>query len=198
MDHRTGTREMKWRSNDEDSAENWSTDAGRLTPWCWFAGTLFRGTARIETALQPVGRGILGGSRDSFHGPESPAAAAGSSMTTRSTSWPLRSPVSGSFGGWMFTARSAIPLRACDHGRAALACIPSERPGLHSRHRPRAIHDDDMLRDALMENLHRQQLDPLEEAAAYRRLLDDFGATTSDSRRRSAGPGRTSPTPSGC
>jgi ParB family chromosome partitioning protein len=34
-----------------------------------------------------------------------------------------------------------------------------------------------MLRDALMENLHRQQLDPLEEAAAYQQLLDDFGAT---------------------
>jgi ParB family chromosome partitioning protein len=37
--------------------------------------------------------------------------------------------------------------------------------------------DNDMLRDALIENLHRQQLDPLEEAAAYRQLLDDFGAT---------------------
>ncbi|WP_106396757.1 ParB/RepB/Spo0J family partition protein [Actinocorallia populi] len=37
--------------------------------------------------------------------------------------------------------------------------------------------DDDLLRDALMENLHRQQLNPLEEAAAYRQLLDDFGAT---------------------
>lgn len=37
--------------------------------------------------------------------------------------------------------------------------------------------DDDMLRDALMENLHRQQLNPLEEAAAYQQLLDDFGAT---------------------
>jgi ParB family transcriptional regulator, chromosome partitioning protein len=37
--------------------------------------------------------------------------------------------------------------------------------------------DNDMLRDALMENLHRQQLDPLEEAAAYQQLLDDFGAT---------------------
>ena len=34
-----------------------------------------------------------------------------------------------------------------------------------------------MLRDALLENLHRQQLDPLEEAAAYQQLLDDFGAT---------------------
>ena len=41
----------------------------------------------------------------------------------------------------------------------------------------RATNDDDMLRDALMENLHRQQLDPLEEAAAYQQLLDDFGAT---------------------
>lgn len=37
--------------------------------------------------------------------------------------------------------------------------------------------DDDLLRDALMENLHRQQLNPLEEAAAYQQLLDDFGAT---------------------
>jgi ParB family chromosome partitioning protein len=37
--------------------------------------------------------------------------------------------------------------------------------------------DDALLRDALMENLHRQQLNPLEEAAAYRQLLDDFGAT---------------------
>jgi len=37
--------------------------------------------------------------------------------------------------------------------------------------------DDDLLRDALLENLHRQQLNPLEEAAAYRQLLDDFGAT---------------------
>src|SRR5205823_497008 len=37
--------------------------------------------------------------------------------------------------------------------------------------------DDAMLRDALMENLHRQQLNALEEAAAYQQLLDDFGAT---------------------
>ncbi|CNF23238.1 chromosome partitioning protein ParB [Mycobacterium tuberculosis] len=37
--------------------------------------------------------------------------------------------------------------------------------------------DNDLLRDALMENLHRQQLNPLEEAAAYQQLLQDFGAT---------------------
>src|SRR6201996_316863 len=41
----------------------------------------------------------------------------------------------------------------------------------------RETQDTDMLRDALLENLHRQQLDPLEEAAAYQQLLDDFGAT---------------------
>jgi ParB family chromosome partitioning protein len=37
--------------------------------------------------------------------------------------------------------------------------------------------DDDLLRDALLENLHRQELNPLEEAAAYAQLLSDFGAT---------------------
>ena len=38
-------------------------------------------------------------------------------------------------------------------------------------------HDDDLLRDALLENLHRTQLNPLEEAAAYQQLLDDFGCS---------------------
>ena len=34
-----------------------------------------------------------------------------------------------------------------------------------------------MLRDALLENLHRAALTPLEEAAAYKQLLEDFGGT---------------------
>jgi ParB family chromosome partitioning protein len=37
--------------------------------------------------------------------------------------------------------------------------------------------DIDMLRDALLENLHRAQLNPLEEASAYQQLLADFGIT---------------------
>jgi ParB family transcriptional regulator, chromosome partitioning protein len=37
--------------------------------------------------------------------------------------------------------------------------------------------DEDLLRDALLENLHRSQLNALEEAAAYQQLLDDFGCT---------------------
>jgi ParB family transcriptional regulator, chromosome partitioning protein len=37
--------------------------------------------------------------------------------------------------------------------------------------------DDQMLRDALIENLQRVDLNPLEEAAAFRQLVDDFGAT---------------------
>lgn len=37
--------------------------------------------------------------------------------------------------------------------------------------------DEDLLRDALLENLHRSQLNPLEEASAYLQLLEDFGIT---------------------
>jgi ParB family chromosome partitioning protein len=41
----------------------------------------------------------------------------------------------------------------------------------------RATDDDVLLRDALLENLHRADLNPLEEAAAYGQLLADFGCT---------------------
>jgi ParB family chromosome partitioning protein len=37
--------------------------------------------------------------------------------------------------------------------------------------------DDNLLRDALLENIHRAQLNPLEEAAAYQQLLDEFDVT---------------------
>ena len=52
--------------------------------------------------------------------------------------------------------------------RAGLATIPAI---------VRHTRDDAMLRDALLENLHRSNLNPLEEAAAYQQLLDDFGCT---------------------
>jgi ParB family chromosome partitioning protein len=41
----------------------------------------------------------------------------------------------------------------------------------------RETSDEDLLRDALLENLHRSQLNPLEEASAYQQLLEDFGCT---------------------
>lgn len=41
----------------------------------------------------------------------------------------------------------------------------------------RVTEDTALLRDALVENLHRAELNPLEEAAAYQQLLDDFGIT---------------------
>ncbi|WP_374928350.1 ParB/RepB/Spo0J family partition protein [Kytococcus sedentarius] len=44
--------------------------------------------------------------------------------------------------------------------------------------------DDEMLREALLENLHRVQLNPLEEAAAYGQLLEDFGCTHDELAKR--------------
>ena len=48
----------------------------------------------------------------------------------------------------------------------------------------RATDDTAMLRDALLENLHRSQLNPLEEAAAYQQLLEDFGCTHDELAQR--------------
>jgi len=48
----------------------------------------------------------------------------------------------------------------------------------------RGTDDDVLLRDALLENLHRSQLNPLEEAAAYGQLLEDFGCTHDELARR--------------
>jgi ParB family transcriptional regulator, chromosome partitioning protein len=48
----------------------------------------------------------------------------------------------------------------------------------------RDTRDDAMLRDALLENIHRVDLNPLEEAAAYQQLLDEFGATHEELARR--------------
>ena len=63
--------------------------------------------------------------------------------------------------------------RACQ--RAGLEYIPAI---------VRVTTDDELLREALMENLHREQLNPLEEAAAYQQLLDDFGATHDELARK--------------
>ena len=52
--------------------------------------------------------------------------------------------------------------------QAGLAAIPAI---------VRETADESMLRDALLENIHRAQLNPLEEAAAYQQLLDEFGVT---------------------
>ncbi|QSB05369.1 ParB/RepB/Spo0J family partition protein [Natronoglycomyces albus] len=44
--------------------------------------------------------------------------------------------------------------------------------------------DDEMLREALLENIHRVQLNPLEEGAAYKQLLDEFGVTQEQLAKR--------------
>lgn len=48
----------------------------------------------------------------------------------------------------------------------------------------RETQDDAMLRDALLENIHRVQLNPLEEAAAYQQLLEEFGVTQEQLAKR--------------
>lgn len=48
----------------------------------------------------------------------------------------------------------------------------------------RPTEEADLLRDALLENLHRAQLNPLEEAAAYQQLMSDFGCTQEELSRR--------------
>ena len=50
----------------------------------------------------------------------------------------------------------------------------------------RETEDGDLLRDALLENLHRSQLNPLEEASAYQQLMADFGATQDQLAKRIA------------
>ncbi|WP_306370343.1 ParB/RepB/Spo0J family partition protein [Nocardiopsis sp. CC223A] len=48
----------------------------------------------------------------------------------------------------------------------------------------RRTKDEELLREALLENLQRQQLNPLEEAAAYRQMLEDFGTTQEELAQR--------------
>lgn len=59
--------------------------------------------------------------------------------------------------------------------RAGLATIPAI---------VRQTPDQDLLRDALLENLHRSQLNPLEEAAAYQQLMEDFSCTQEELSQR--------------
>ncbi len=81
-----------------------------------------------------------------------------------------------------FGVLQPVVVRADDHGyelvmgerrlRAAIAAGLETIPAI-----VRSTADDAMLRDALLENIHRAQLNPLEEAAAYQQLLQEFGTT---------------------
>lgn len=67
-------------------------------------------------------------------------------------------------------------------GKAGLGTIPAI---------VRESDDQSMLRDALLENIHRVQLNPLEEGAAYQQLLDEFGVTQEELAKKL---GRSRPT----
>ena len=75
------------------------------------------------------------------------------------------------------------PLRA-DRRRAALAGREAGRACTTIPAVVRPSSDDASLEQALVENLHREDLNPLEEAAAYQQLIEDFGLTQEDVARR--------------
>lgn len=84
-----------------------------------------------------------------------------------------------------FGLMQPIVVRHSPHGDSEFELIMGERrlraskkAGLQSIPAiVRETEDDAMLRDALLENIHRVQLNPLEEAAAYQQLLEEFGVT---------------------
>ncbi|EUA56621.1 parB/RepB/Spo0J family partition domain protein [Mycobacterium xenopi 4042] len=100
-----------------------------------------------------------------------------------------------------FGLMQPIVVRAVDHG-ARYQIVMGERRWRAAQQAGmtaipaivRETGDDSMLRDALLENIHRVQLNPLEEAAAYQQLLDEFGSRTTNWRPGSAGRARSSRT----
>ncbi len=98
------------------------------------------------------------------------------------------------------------PIRSSDEATAPLKALLEEKPDarfelIMGERRLRAselagmidipaiirdTEDDQLLRDALLENLHRVQLNPLEEASAYQQLMADFGATQEELSKKIA------------
>ena len=93
-------------------------------------------------------------------------------------------PASWACSSRSWCARSAHgPLRA-DRGGAALAGRQAGRAADHPGHRARRSTTCASLEQALVENLHREDLNPLEEAAAYQQLIEDFGLTQEEVAQR--------------
>ena len=76
-----------------------------------------------------------------------------------------------------------------DRRRAAVAGGQAGRAASPSRRSSATVDDVASLEQALVENLHREDLNPLEEAAAYQQLIEDFGLT----HERGGPPGRQEP-----
>lgn len=91
-----------------------------------------------------------------------------------------------------FGVLQPVVVRARDDGSGTYELIMGERRTRAAREAGlatipavvRETADENLLRDALLENLHRSELNPLEEASAYQQLLEDFGITQEELSNR--------------